>query len=244
MIKLVIMEFKSDFKNIKALFFDVGKTLLKPHPSVEEVCAEVLAEYGYSVSPGELLPALVKADKAYEEQYWKDDRFWLKEVDAAKFWAGLYKIMLTEVGIDGEADAIAENIYNTFGKGRRWRPFDDVVPAFEIMVTKGYQLGLISNWDSRLSSLMVETGLSRYLDFVISSASVGFLKPQPRIFELALERAGVTAAEAVHVGDHYYADIMGARSVDITPVLIDRHGQTEKADCLLISDLLELVEYL
>jgi len=238
------MEFKNDFKNIKALFFDVGKTLLRPFPSVAEVCSEVLAGYGYDVSAEELIPALVKADKAYEEQYWKDDRFWLKEVDAAKFWAGLYKLMLTEVGIDGEADAIAENIYQAFGKGRRWRPFDDVVPAFEVMVAKGYKLGLVSNWDSRLSSLMVETGLAKYLDFVISSAGVGYLKPQPRIFELALERAGVTAAEAVHIGDHYYADVMGARSVDILPVLIDRQGQTRKADCLLIKDLSELVQYL
>ncbi len=238
------MEFKSDFQNIKALFFDVGKTLLRPHPSVEEVCSEVLAGYGYNISSDELIPALMKADKAYEEQYWKDDRFWLKEVDAAKFWAGLYKLMLKEVGIDGEAKTIAENLYNTFGKASRWRPFDDVVPAFEIMVAKGYRLGLISNWDSRLSSLMVETGLSKYLDFVISSASVGFLKPQPRIFELALERAGVEAAQALHVGDHYYADVMGARSVDILPVLIDRQRQTKTADCLLINDLLELVEYL
>lgn len=228
----------------KAVFFDVGNTLLLPYPSVEDVCVEILAEHGYHIDPSGLLPALQQADQAYEEQYWKDDRFWLREVDAADFWTGLYELMLRQVGLDGDARAIASQVYNAFGQAERWRPFEDVVPAFEQMKAMGYNLGIISNWDTRLPSLMIETGLAKYLDFVISSAGVGFLKPQPQIFELALDRAGISAAEAVHVGDHYYADIMGARSVGITPVLIDRRHKVATSDCLIINNLGELVEYL
>lgn len=231
-------------KKFKSIFFDVGNTLLLPHPSVEKVCAEILSDHGYHVSPEDLLPALKKADEAYEEQYWKDDRFWLTEVDAADFWAGLYELILREVGVDGDARFIAEKIYTAFGQADRWQPFDDVIPVFERLVAMGYNLGLISNWDTRLPSLMVETGLSKYLDFVISSASVGLLKPQPQIFELALSRAGVEAAEALHVGDHYYADVLGARSVGITPILIDRRGKVGSSDCLLIKDLFGLLDYL
>jgi putative hydrolase of the HAD superfamily len=48
----------------------------------------------------------------------------------------------------------------------------------------------------------------------------------------------------MHVGDHYYADIMGARSVGITPVLLDRKGTLGAADCLVVNDLGELCDYL
>lgn len=228
----------------KALFFDVGKTLIMPHPSVEEVCVEILAEHGHHVEKEALKEALVKADHAYEEQYWKDDRFWLSEVDAAGFWAGLYELMLREVGFENGTRPIAEDIYRAFGQSHRWQPYADVVPAFKELTAAGYKLGLISNWDSRLPSLMVEVGLAKYLDFVIASASVGWLKPQPQIFELALERAAVLPAEAMHIGDHYYADIMGARSVGITPVMIDRFETVDSSDCLLIQSLSELVAHL
>ncbi len=229
---------------IKTIFFDVGNTLLLPNPSVEDVCIEILEEHGKSVSKEELLFALEKADRYYEDQYWKDDRFWLKEVDTAKFWAGLYELMLNEVGIKDGASEISIEIYNAFGKGNRWQPFPDVVPVFKKLVDSGYSLGLISNWDSRLATLIAEIGLSKYLDFVVSSANVGFLKPQPQIFEIALKRADALATESIHIGDHYYADVMGARSVGITPILLDRNSKVNSSDCLLIRDLHELLDHL
>ncbi len=238
------MKISTDVKVVKTIFFDVGNTLLLPDPSVEDVCIEILDGHGITVGKDELLFALEKADRYYEDQYWKDDRFWLKEVDAAKFWAGLYELMLKEVGVvEGAAD-ISREIYDAFGEGHRWQPYPDVVPVFKKLVDSGYSLGLISNWDTRLATLMVETGLSEYLDFVVSSASVGFLKPQPQIFEIALKRAKALAVESIHVGDHYYADIMGARTVGITPVLLDRKSKVDTSDCLLIRDLHELLDHL
>lgn len=238
------MNFSLDPNNLKAIFFDVGNTLLLPNPSVEDVCIEILAKRGYRVDKDQVLKALVKADKAYEDQYWKDDRFWLSEIDAARFWSGLYELMLREVGLDGDAGEVSDEIYRAFGKGHRWQPYPDVVPAFIKLAARGYKMGLISNWDTRLATLMVEIGLSDYLDFVVSSASVGYLKPQPQIFEIALSRANVSPDEALHVGDHYYADVMGAKSVGITPVLIDRHSKIESSDCLLINDLNDLLAHL
>src|SRR3990172_7433517 len=203
----------------KAIFFDVGNTLLLPFPSVVDICAEVLALHGYAIDPARLSQALALADRAYEEKYWRDDSFWMKEMDTAKFWIELYELMLNEAGLQEETTELATDIYAEFGQAQRWQPYPDVVPTLSKLAEAGFKIGLVSNWDTRLGSLSVETGLSKYLDFVISSASVGLLKPQPQIFELALERAGVVAEQTLHVGDHYYADIMGARSVGITPVL-------------------------
>jgi len=78
------------------------------------------------------------------------------------------------------------------------------------------------------------------LDVVVSSAEVGLRKPDPRIFELALARVGVAADEAVHVGDHLYADILGAEAVGMYPVLIDRHNGERPERCNFIRSLDEL----
>ncbi len=86
----------------------------------------------------------------------------------------------------------------------------------------GSQLGVISNWDGRLEGLLGGLGLAKYFDTVVSSACVGLHKPDPRIFELACTRLGVAPEEAAHVGDHHYADIVGATAVGMMPVLIDR----------------------
>lgn len=228
----------------KAIFFDVGNTLLLPYPSVADICAEVLGGSGYEIDPITMSEAVAFADMTYEKRYLEDDSFWMKEADTARFWIELYELMLGEVGIERDANALAVEIYEEFGNEQRWQPYPDVMPALEKLAAFGYKIGLVSNWDARLTSLSIETGLSRYLDFVISSATVGFLKPQPEIFELALTRAGVEAADAMHVGDHYYADIMGARSVGITPVLLDRRGIVPQSDCLVVNSLNELVDYL
>ena len=70
-------------------------------------------------------------------------------------------------------------------------------------------------------------GLGSMLDAVVSSAEVGLHKPDPRIFELACARVGVRPAEAAHVGDHPYADVLGATTAGMAAVLVDRWGFRE-----------------
>ena len=230
--------------SIKAVFFDVGNTLLLPFPSVVDICAEVLATHGYTVDPEKLGQALALADENYEEKYWTDDSFWMRETDTANFWIELYELMLQDAGLQENRTELATDIYAEFGQAERWQPYPDVMPVLSKLSEEGLKIGLVSNWDTRLNSLSIETGMSKYLDFVVSSANVGLMKPQPQIFELALERAGVEADQALHVGDHYYADILGARSVGITPILLDRKKSLPPADCVVINDLGELISYL
>ena len=88
-------------------------------------------------------------------------------------------------------------------------------------------------------------GLEPYLDFIVSSGEVGVDKPDPHFFLAALEQAGVSAAEAVHVGDQYKLDVVGARGVGITPILIDRYDlYPEVSDCPRIRRLTEVAKYL
>lgn len=208
---------------IRAIFFDVGNTLLYPFPSVSEVVRQVLAEEGHVHDLSAIDSLMPLVDQFYEDRYREDDTFWTDEDETSAIWVGMYSLLCRRLDLSIDAEKVAYRVYEQFGDFTRWRAYDDVAPAFERLRSRGVRLGLISNWDARLEGLVEGLGLSPMLDTVLSSAAVGLHKPDPRIFELACQRLGVAPAQAAHVGDHMYADVLGAESVGMVPVLIDRH---------------------
>lgn len=227
---------------MKAIFFDAGNTLLYPFPSVAEVFRTVLAAHGHDVDTGRIEAQLPHAEDMYERQYQADDTFWMREDRASDLWSDMYAAVLRGLGVNGRADELGRCVYEEFGDSRWWTTYPDVFPGLERLKEMGFRLGMISNWDTRLPDLCHGLGLSTYFDFVISSANLAVHKPNPRIFELALERAGVAAPEAFHVGDQYYADVLGSRSAGLVPVLINRTGEPVKADCIVVASLGELAD--
>jgi len=122
-----------------------------------------------------------------------------------------------------------------------WGFYDDVLPALASLKKRALVLGLISN----LLLGEAGAGLASYLDFVVTAKEVGADKPEPAIFLAALERAGVKAPAAIYVGDQYQTDVLGARNVGITPILIDRFDLApEVSDCPRIHSLAEISNYL
>jgi putative hydrolase of the HAD superfamily len=224
---------------IEAVFFDAGNTLLKPHPSMREICLDILRAHGIEADPERLERGLEKSELHYEKRYWTDDTFWASEDEARRMWVELYAILAEELGVE-DARGMGEVIYEEFGRGSRWALFDDVLPAMRSLEEMGVLMGIVSNWDARLSTLCLELDLSPYLHFIISSACVGHIKPEPSIFRMALRRAGVDASRALHVGDHYYADVLGSRGAGLTPVWLNRSGLPGNFDCLVIRSLAEL----
>ena len=110
---------------------------------------------------------------------------------------------------------------------------------------RDFILGLLTNLGEDMNPICRKLGLEPYLDFFVTSGEVGVDKPEPPIFLAALRRAGVNASEAVHVGDQYKFDVIGARGVGITPILIDRYDlYPEVSDCPRINRLAELAGYL
>ena len=109
--------------------------------------------------------------------------------------------------------------------------YDDVVPTLAHLRDTGFKLAIVSNWDTPLDPLTERLGIAHYFDIIVAShdARVRSAKPDPHIFNYTLTAVGVSAAEAVHVGDTYEADIVGARNAGIRPILIDRDKtQTDK----------------
>lgn len=228
----------------KAVFFDVGNTLLYPHPSVSEVVREILADEGHIHDLHAIDEYMPLVDDYYEDRYREDDTFWTNEDETSAVWVGMYSLLCRKLGIDVDAERIAMRVYDEFGRPDRWKAYDDVAPALARLRDRGLKVGLISNWDRRLGGLFEGLGLMHLVDTVVSSADVGLRKPDPRIFELALERLDVAPAQSVHVGDHYYADMVGAGSVGMVPVLIDRHGGDRQVRVAFIRTLEELDEVL
>ena len=104
---------------------------------------------------------------------------------------------------------------------------------------------MLTNLARDMDYICNRLGLEPYIDFVVTSQEVGVDKPNPPIFLAALERAGVNASEAIHVGDQYKFDVVGARGVGIAPILIDRYNlHPEVSDCPRIRSLSEVAEYL
>lgn len=214
----------------RAVFFDVGNTLLYPHPSVSQVVLEVLRDEGHGVDLAVIEPLMPLVDEFYEDRYRTDDTFWTSEAETSAVWVGMYSLLCRRLGLEADAERLARRVYDEFGHPARWGVYSDVEPAFERLSSAGIRIGLISNWDRRLASLIEGLGLSRRLSTIVSSAEVGLHKPDPRIFELAASRVGVPPANAVHVGDHHYSDVLGATAAGMRPVLIDRHDT--QVDCI------------
>lgn len=100
----------------------------------------------------------------------------------------------------------------------------------------GLVVGVISNSNGTVEGTLQATGLAARIDFVLDSSRVGVEKPDPRIFRLGVERAGVTAGEAVYVGDLYSVDVLGARAAGLAGILIDPRGYWGPRDCPLARD--------
>lgn len=211
-------------KELSTVFFDVGSTLLRPHPSVAEVCRQVFSDAGHEYDLATIEQYMPLVDQYYEDRYSENDAFWVSEEATSEVWVGMYSVLCHELGLHDEAPVLARRVYEEFGRPDRWALYDDVVPALDRLRARGVVIGIISNWDTRLVGVLSGLGVRGYFGDVISSAAVGLRKPDPRIFELACTRIGTAPERAAHVGDHHYADFYGALSAGMQAVLIDRSG--------------------
>jgi len=108
----------------------------------------------------------------------------------------------------------------------RFEAFEDAPVALEDLRALGLRLVVVSNWDASLPDTLESVGLLKLVDDVVFSASVGVAKPDPRVFETALERSGLAPGEVLHVGDSPKNDIQGARAAGIRAILLDRSGES------------------
>ena len=117
-----------------------------------------------------------------------------------------------------------------------------VPEALTAMREGGLQLAVVSNSDGSVEQSLETAGLRPYFGPVMDSFVVGHEKPDPRIFEHALEACAAHPERTVHVGDLYAADVVGARAAGVHPVLLDPFDDWGEVDCVTLPDIRTLGE--
>ena len=227
---------------VKALFFDWFNTLVYSKPAAQEIYCQAYREFGIELNPQKILKGYALAEKQMVDG---NPAKW-KESEDEETYIRYQEILLTEIGVKVSRDVISKAIRNI----RRMVDeltmvlYDDTLPALNRLKQQGLILGLLTNMQEGMRLNHRELGLEPYLDFVVTSEEAGANKPEPPIFLLALEKAKVSAHEAVYVGDQYGTDVLGAKRTGINPVLLDRYDLAPNvSDCPRIHSLLEIVDY-
>ena len=115
--------------------------------------------------------------------------------------------------------------FDTDEVGGRYGVFDDVLPALTRLRDAGLTTAIISNADADVTELCTRLAFAGAVDLIVTSALVGWEKPDPRTFQAALRPLGIDPAGALHIGDQPRSDVVGALEVGMRAALLDRYGR-------------------
>ena len=135
---------------------------------------------------------------------------------------------------DCEMSKMSAEVFNEFAKAECWQTYENCTDLLEELKRQGFRLGVISNFDERLLSIIESLGIRRFFDFVLIPAVArgGSYKPQRAIFEQAFELSGVARpGRVVHVGDSLELDYEAARRAGFQSILLT-HRSMRAAELL------------
>jgi putative hydrolase of the HAD superfamily len=191
--------------------------------------AQELADRGVVVDL-EAARAAMLAEMGYYRAHHDEARDWAMLEDLRRRCAGVVQESLgTSLPLADVEDALLAAI--------RFRAYPEVPAVLERLRAGGARLAVVSNWDVSLHDVLERTGLRGLVDAVVISAELGVAKPAPAIFRAALDRLGVSAAGAMHVGDSVEADVAGARAAGLEAVLVARNGGQAPAGVRVVASL-------
>jgi HAD superfamily hydrolase (TIGR01549 family) len=206
---------------LKAVCFDWFNTLAYTDPSREAMWARALADIGYQIDIKVVLRGIMAADCEIKSPFGMTD-----PVAQLRAYLAYPRNIFHTAGLTVPEDApmrALEAVRQYYSGHQNFLIYDDVIETLIELKARGLILGLITNANLEMLALYRELGLEKHLDFVSTSEEAAAEKPDPAIFQLALDKAGVSAGEALHVGDQYEMDIVGANGAGMRAVLLDRY---------------------
>ncbi|HVG78816.1 MAG: HAD family hydrolase [Candidatus Rokuibacteriota bacterium] len=221
---------------IGAVLFDAGHTLLEFDYAL--LTAQLTAR-GHDVTEARVTEAERRARIALDTEQ-------ANQPTRAKLGAGRYlRYLLGGLGISSDEEVAAITAWRrafNLPIGLCHQADAQAVEALTRLRAAGLVTGVISNSNGSVRQALERAGLAPLLDFVIDSTVVGIAKPDPRVFALGLQAAGVNAHEAVYVGDSYFVDVVGARGAGLGAVLFDPGGVWGARDCPRAAGLSEAAD--
>lgn len=196
-----------------AVLFDAAETLFTTRGSVGEIYHAIAKRYGSIATPSEIQESFTRhfphsgpLSSTTEKQWWKD----------------LVFRVFADVGMLENFDSFFDEVYDLFRDSRGWMLFPETRQTLEELRRNHLKLGVISNFDSRLYSVLKDLGIASLFDAVTICSEVGFAKPQPQIFHAALRALGVTAERTLFTGDSLIDDFQAGEGAGLTTYLLDR----------------------
>lgn len=209
--------------NLRAVLFDVDFTLCRPGPELSaDRYALIAARHGVSVDATRYDDAREAAalNLKRHPELLHDDTIWHRFTE---------EIFVGMGGPPQIASECAREIEQGWEVSENFELFEDALPVLDELRAAQLRIGLVSNGIRDLAQFVTHHRLD--VDAIVDSRTHGHVKPHPTIFQAALERLGVDAAEAAMVGDSLEEDIEGARALGMRAILIDRderHAEVEE----------------
>ncbi len=209
----------------EVIFLDAVGTLFGVCDSVGDIYSKVASKYGVNCQPEFLNQCFYKAFKNsppcifphvtptdiphHEYRWWREIN--RQTFTAAGVWAQF-----------ADFDAFFQELYGYFATPAAWVIYPDVIPALDRWVRSNIKLGVLSNFDSRLYTVLEVLDLMKYFSTVTISTEVSAAKPQPEIFSAALGKYQCQPQSAWHIGDSFEEDYQGANSSRLNAIWLDR----------------------
>jgi len=203
----------------KVIFLDAMGTLFDLHQSVGEIYQQFAVRYGVEVAAASLEKAFIESFKsspglafpAKELAVIKQQEFdWWKQVVATTF------KQLEALDKFTDFDAFFTEIYLYFGTKEPWHILPDTKESLTRWRERGIELGVISNFDSRLMGVLNHLDIDHFFTSITISSIAGFAKPADNIFQIALSKHNFTSSQAWHIGDSLTDDYQGAKNAGLT----------------------------
>ncbi len=198
---------------LKALFLDVGNTLLFPD---REEMLRPLHERGAFPSE-DLLQEIERLTKREFDSLLESN----SAVDHG-FWQIYYSHLLDQLGTPDET--ICHDLVTRTRISANWCDIRPATREALLRLAEKYRLGVISNADGKIAEVLDRSGIAECFETITDSGIVGKEKPHPAIFEAAVRSLGVTPQESLYTGDVYSVDYLGATRVGMQAVLFDVVG--------------------
>ncbi len=212
---------------IRAVFFDAVGTLIHPTPSAPEMYAEVATRFGLTLPAAEIRTRFLAAFRA-EEVADRAANWVTSEAREEARWRRI--VADTLVGV-ADPDACFHTLYEHYAQPVAWAVDPTAAAVFAALRDRGLVLGLASNYDHRLETVI--EGHPELLSLrpnVVISSRVGHRKPSPAFFADVLHRVGLSPGEVLLVGDDHENDYQGAKAAGLAALLLDprnRHPEVE-----------------
>ena len=229
--------------SIQVVFFDAADTLFHVHGSVAEIYLHHAVEFGFPQKPDSLVAIKQAFSRAFGEApppiFAVTDPTRIKQSERL-WWFDIVHHVFYRVGMFERFDEFFDHVFRAFEDHRSWRLFPETVSTLTRLKERNLELGIISNFDSRLFTVLRGLGIAEAFDTVTISSLAQAAKPASQIFHLALEKHAIDPEEALHIGDSLREDVEGAKKAGLHTALLDRDGRQQGTGIRTIKNLEEL----